>query len=155
MTNNIKLRNSAKAIIIRDNNLLCTKHKDIWGIYYLLPGGGLHPGENLVQALKRECMEELSIKIDVGRLRFIREYIGKNHEFMEYDFGMHQVEFMFICDIVGDGNIKMGYEPDSGQIGYEWLPLMRLGEYRIYPSKLRDVISEDGFIGGIYLGDVN
>ena len=99
---------------------------------------------------------ELSIDIEVHNLRFVREYIGKNHEFVEYDSDMHQIEYMFACKILGDWDIKIGHEPDVGQIGYEWLPLTKLYRYRIYPSKLKEVITENGkLIGDVYLGDVN
>lgn len=79
------VRNSAKALIIRENQLLCTKNKDQWGVFYLLPGGGQEPGENLPDTLRRECREEIGAGIVIGELRYIREYIGKNHEFAEWD----------------------------------------------------------------------
>jgi len=34
------IRNSVKALIIRDNRLLCIQKSDVYGSYYLLPGGG-------------------------------------------------------------------------------------------------------------------
>ncbi|SFS80487.1 hypothetical protein SAMN05444972_10842 [Marininema halotolerans] len=49
----MKIRNSAKAILIHENKLLVIKHKDQDGIFYLLPGDGQIPGETLPGTVKR------------------------------------------------------------------------------------------------------
>ena len=150
------IRNSAKAIIIRNGKLLCTKNQDHLGIFYLLPGGGQEPGENLIDALKRECKEEISAAISVGDIRFIREYIGGNHEFAEYDADVHQVEYIFECKLAEGTELGKGVVPDSMQIGLEWLELSRLKEYRIYPGVLKEIIDKYGVVKSkIYLGDIN
>lgn len=150
------IRNSAKAIIIKDGKLLCTKNEDQTGIFYLLPGGGQEKGETLKEALKRECIEEISAEVEVEDIIFIREYIGKNHEFSKWDYELHQVEYMFKCVIISEKNIETGTVPDDMQIGVEWLELDKLREYRLYPSALKDLISEKGEFGEVvYLGDTN
>lgn len=53
------IRNSAKAIIIQDDELLALKMEDKDGYYFILPGGGQEHGENLHETLKRECKEEM------------------------------------------------------------------------------------------------
>ena len=75
------IRNSAKAIIIEGNKLLAIKLVDEEGYWYCLPGGGQEPGEALHDALRRECREEIDAEIEIGDLRFVRDYIGKNHEY--------------------------------------------------------------------------
>ena len=54
-----KVRNSAKAVIIRDNKLLVLIKRDQDGPYAVLPGGGQRWGETLPDALMRECQEEI------------------------------------------------------------------------------------------------
>jgi len=150
------VRNSAKAIIIKDEKLLAIKCIHLEGIFYILPGGGQNPGETLVEALKKECREEINAEIIVHNLRFIREYIGRNHEFAEYDKDVHQIEYMFVCELEDKEDIKIGSTPDSYQIGIEWLPSETLSEYRLYPKILKELILKDGsLVGPIYLGDVN
>lgn len=149
------IRNSAKAIIIKDGRLLAIKHMDDEGPWFTLPGGGQDHGETLAQALERECQEEIGSGVYVGKLRYIREYIGKNHEFRDTDGDAHQVEFLFECHLNEDYPPGMGANPDSGQVGMEWLPLAEIENVRIYPKILRNLLVADGEDVDFYLGDVN
>lgn len=152
------IRNSAKAVIIEDNKLLAIKKRDKDGYYFILPGGGQEHGENLHQTLKRECIEEINVDVEIGNLIFIREYIGKHHEHFEFDSDVHQIEYMFICKVIQDSKeIGNGIIPDDGQIGVEWLDLSELLNYRLYPQTMRKYII-DSFAGKqlpVYLGDIN
>jgi 8-oxo-dGTP diphosphatase len=150
------IRNSAKAIIIKNSKILLTKNQDEFGVFYLLPGGGQEVEENIHEALKRECMEEISSEISIKDILFVRDYIGKNHEFAEWDGEIHQIEYMFECDLISTNEPTSGCEPDNAQIGVEWVELKKIKEFRIYPSILKEVIHEDGsFEKTIYLGDTN
>jgi len=53
------IRNSAKAVIIKDGKVLLTQNIDEEGLFYLFPGGGQEKGETLHEAVVRECIEEL------------------------------------------------------------------------------------------------
>lgn len=150
------IRNSAKAVIIRDRKLLVIKNTTDGQNWYILPGGGQDHGESLEDALKRECMEEASIQVEVGDILFVRDYISKNHEFAETENDAHQVEFMFQCTIAEGVQPKMGDVIDQWQTGVQWLPLHRLSEFDLYPSVLREALSEGiSETASIYLGDVN
>ena len=39
----------------------------------------------MLQALQRECREEINCQVEVGDILYIREYIGRNHEFSAVD----------------------------------------------------------------------
>ncbi len=149
------LRNSAKAIIIRDNLILCTYNRDLLGDFYILPGGGQEHGETLVQAVYRECLEEIGAKIKVGNLMFVREYISANHELAEFDDGIHQIEFMFACELLEEPGTRSSENIDAMQIGVEWLPVDRLEEMRFYPKALvARIRALPAFSStSIYLGD--
>jgi 8-oxo-dGTP pyrophosphatase MutT (NUDIX family) len=150
------IRNSAKAIIIRKGQLLLTKNSDHLGEYFLLPGGGQHHGETLHQALKRECREEIGTDVCVGELRLIREYLGKHHEFAEYDIDLHQIEYMFECEIPPEYSPVSGIQPDGYQIDVMWVDIHSLSQYRIYPSVLKELLLNDlNDLDTLYLGDVN
>lgn len=150
------IRNSAKALIIRNDHVLAVKLKDVEGFWYTLPGGGQEPGETLFETLKRECLEEVNAEVAIGELRFIREYLGKNHEFADHDTDTHQIEFMFLCHVAEDAVFENGTLPDTGQVGVEWLPLAELDNYRLYPLALRPLIPHQANEKvPVYLGDIN
>ena len=130
------VRTAAKAIIIRDGRLLVTRNRNADGDWYALPGGGQSPGETLPDALIRECLEELGCRVRVGRLLFVRDYIGRNHEFADHDGGAHQVELMFECGLEPGEEPRRPTEPDSMQVGNARLDLSSLAEARIYPREL-------------------
>jgi ADP-ribose pyrophosphatase YjhB (NUDIX family) len=48
-------------IIDKDERILLVKHTYVTGFY--LPGGGVEPGETIVQALERELREECAISL--------------------------------------------------------------------------------------------
>lgn len=151
-----RTRNSAKAIIIRDGHLLVTSNVDKDFVWYLLPGGGQQFGETLTEALQRECQEEIGVNVQVGDLQFVREYIGKNHEFADADGESHQVEFMFACEIDAGYEPRNGPAADTYQVEVVWLPLAdaRLG--RLYPRALGALLAEEPATSRVvYIGDVN
>jgi len=151
------IRNSAKAIIVKDGKLLAIKMQGGGGgIFYILPGGGQENGENLHQTLQRECLEELGANVEIGELIFIREYIGKNHEFASRHAGAHAMDFMFLCKVHHD-TFENGSNPDKEQISVEWLPIKELLQYNLYPRALRTHLISyfEGEKTTIYLGDIN
>ena len=150
------IRNSAKAVIVKDGRILTIKINESGGTYDILPGGGQRHGENLHQALARECREELGAEVEIGELIFVREYIGKNHELAAYHSHAHQTEFMFLCN-VNQHIFTNGNNPDKGQVGTEWLPITELLYYKLFPQALRiHLISyfESGK-ATCYVGDIN
>ena len=152
----MRIRNSAKAVIVKDEKLLAIKIQENNSTYYTLPGGGQEHGENLHQALERECMEEIGAKVEIGELIFVREYIGKNHEFSARHAHAQQTEFMFLCSVHQD-SFDNGSKPDTGQSGTEWIPIKELLNFKLYPQAMRPQLISY-FNGGkapIYLGDIN
>ncbi|MGG3805247.1 NUDIX domain-containing protein [Metabacillus fastidiosus] len=152
------IRNSAKAIIISEDRVLLTKNQDNEGYFYLFPGGGQEHGETIQNALIRECIEEIGQQVEIGELLHIREYIGKNHEHSSFDFDVHQVEYYFDCKIVNNADDdKEPTNPDSNQVGIEWIHINDLLQYRVYPKELRKHIIKNfnNVKSPIYLGDIN
>ncbi len=150
------IRNSAKAIIIKQNRLLVLQLEDSVGAWYMLPGGGQEPHETLAETLIRECSEEIGATIEVGPLMFIREYFSCNHEFAVQDNDTHQVEFMFISQLSEGQTPTQVPTPDKGQNGITWLDLHTLQNARLYPLAIREPITNIGRISSpVYMGDVN
>lgn len=150
------IRNSVKALILNDGKILSIKLADKEGYWYVLPGGGQQPGETFYEALRRECREEINCEVEIGELRFIREYISKNHEFANFERDVHQVEFMFECKLAEGSEPSMGHEPDTMQLGIEWLDVRELDSYRLYPLALRPLITNyNSSRNVVYMGDTN
>lgn len=152
------IRNSAKAVIIEGTKILLTKNRDEQGYFYLFPGGGQEHGETLENTVKRECLEEVGRRVEVKQLVHLREYIGKNHEYTDFDRHVHQIEMYFICQLQQEGLTQLvPTNPDAHQVGMEWLPIENLLDYRIYPKAIRSVIQDlaKGRPTEVYMGDVN
>ncbi len=63
-------RNIARAILMNEEGKFYFHHlfgNDLFGHrdYYETPGGGVEKGETLIEALKRECLEEVGYDIEV------------------------------------------------------------------------------------------
>ena len=150
------IRSAARAVIICNGCLLATKMRDKRGVYYILPGGGQQPGETLEEAVRRECLEEVGIQVKVIRMLYVREYIGKNHNFSKRHAGFHQIEHVFLCEVEDPSLACPGTETDNYQIGVSWLALERLGSIRFYPEAIKKYFTPDGFeFPSLYLGDCN
>ncbi len=159
MTSVLRVRNSAKAIIFDrvTKKLLLIEHLGQDGTYFTFPGGGQEHGENLVEAVVRECIEEIGTSVEVDKLVFVRDYVARNHEFAKDHPDFHEVEFYFLCSLETSSNAKMGATPDKTQIGIRWIPVSEVPESPIYPKTLRPLLRSimDGGNLPVYLGDVN
>ena len=141
-----KIRNSAKALIIKDGKMLASKINDKGDVFYIMPGGGQDIEELLPETVKRECAEEMGIIVEPQSLVFVVE--GLHGE------SFHRVDLVFLCDYIGEiKNAKI--QGDRNQIGFEWLSIENLINEPLYPSKLRSQIINlfNGKKTNVYLGN--
>jgi 8-oxo-dGTP pyrophosphatase MutT (NUDIX family) len=89
-----RVREAARAIVFDDNNLVALLHATK-NEYYKLPGGGIEAGENKIEALKRECLEEIGCNVEITReLGFIVEYRKESK--------LKQISYCYIAKLVGE-----------------------------------------------------
>ncbi len=159
-----RVRNAARALIIREEKLLAVKLdnggryelRDGGDFVYILPGGGQRGGEVLTESLRRECREEIGADIEVAEMLLVREYIGRNHSFSRAHRSFHQVEVIFRCRLPHPEQVRSGGIPDKRQAGIEWLGLDQLNGLPFYPEALKPYFKDGGFHPpATYLGDVN
>jgi len=95
-------------IYIENNKLLLVNHAldSSTSSFWYPPGGGVEFGETAADALKREFKEETGLKVDVGEMLFMNEFIQPP---------LHAIElFFYIRSAMGE--LMTGSDPEfSGQ----------------------------------------
>jgi len=129
---NYHIRVRASALIVERDSVLLIQFNGENGLHYNLPGGGVEPGESIIQAIKREAKEEASVNIEVGPLAFVYEYAPHVNLF-KYG-SVHSLGLIFACRLTADSNPKMPTKPDPDQTGVKWVPLSELESVTLYPT---------------------
>lgn len=123
--------------------MLLSSYRDRAGDWFVFPGGGQRAGETLHECLLREVEEETSLKIEVGRLRWVREFIAADFPDSEIDPGFHQVEMIFECRMKEGQGAKLGSNPDPGQTGLRWASIEQLLALRFFPHDVARILNGD------------
>lgn len=141
-----EIRNSAKALIIRDGKMAAIRIRDANEEWYIMPGGGQEPEETLQETVCREVSEELGINVKCKELLFVVEGVHGER--------FHRVDLIFRCEFINElPHIALQY--DTNQVGVEWLDISTLILQQLYPSKLRRQIMNfcEGKPYKVYLGN--
>ena len=105
---------TAAALILNPKNEVLLIKSNKWRNKYTIPGGHIEVGEKIIEALKREVMEETGLKIfDIVFLDY--------HEFIfgdEFWKKKHFIFFDFICK-TNSFNVALNHESQA----YVWISL--------------------------------
>ena len=144
----MSVRNSAKAILLHDGKILVNRCVSRFGEYYALPGGGQKSGETLIEAVKRELLEETGYAVEPLRLAGVYERVRASHT----DANAHKIYFIFYCRLA-DTNRRRPTETDRFQVGMEWVDAHEIVYRNLFPRAIRDNIpSLIGYGETIYIG---
>ncbi|MFF2288958.1 NUDIX domain-containing protein [Peribacillus butanolivorans] len=137
MTYHIRVR--ASALIIQDESILLVEFTDENGVHYNLPGGGVDPGETIIEAVKREAREEASVEVEVGQVAFLYEYAPHMNE---NKYGkVHSLTTIFDCKLK-DGEVpKLAEVPDLNQTDVKWVKLNELHKVVLYPNLRKEILN--------------
>lgn len=117
------LRVRVAALCVHDDRVLLAKHVRGDHVAYLLPGGGVDPGERLTDALGRELREEAGVDVDVGALRYLVEVRAPGGE-------RHLVQFVFEATLRG----SLGASSDPRVAECAWHAIEELRRLRMHPD---------------------
>ncbi len=124
MSSQIRLRVSVVGLFI-DNNEVLLLHQttppepNCWD----LPGGGLEPGETLMNGLQREIQEETGLtQFQVeGLLTVIESFFPEPEQRM-----MHTLNLVYKCKITPKPLTFTTSDPEVGSQGIQWLAIATL-----------------------------
>lgn len=134
------MKKRARAIIIEDGNVLLMHRVKAGQEYWVFPGGGIEETDKSIEdGLKRECLEELGVIVEVRDLFFEKPSLAPNE--------LGQPELFYICKIIS-GEVGTGDGPEFadrdiekyGTYKVEWIPLALIKDKTVYPLDLRDKI---------------
>jgi len=130
------MRQAARAIVVRDDQLLVMYRNKFGKEYYTLVGGGLDVNESAEQAMLRELREESCLTVANPRL-VITEDAGP----------MYGLQHIFLCDYQsGEPHLAVDSEEARinalGQNIHEpmWLPIKELEGVPFRSEKLKRVL---------------
>ncbi len=111
--------------------LLVLRGKNPYINHWTLPGGTVSWGEPLVEALRREVMEETGLEV------IVKELAG-HLEFISDDGSHHYVILDYLVEVVG-GGLRAGDDVTDAR----WIPLTEVARLQTTP-RLTDFLQEFG-----------
>lgn len=105
---------------------------------FALPGGAQDPGESLIDALNRECVEEIGTPVDAIELVYVADFIKLRYT--EPPSRRHVVDFLFRCRVPDSYSPRNGERPDRHQVEVVWAELAALDQMPLFPHYLSSCI---------------
>ncbi len=121
----------ARAVILRDDNILLIFRRKAGKEYWTLPGGGVEEDETPEQAVLREVMEETTVTVSIVRLLASETEDGetKLYYLCAYESGAPQL---------GEGPEMAKSAPDN-LYAPQWVPLSRLDDLDLRAATRRAI----------------
>lgn len=125
----------SRAIILRNRHIALIKRQRDGSVYYVIPGGGMEPGETPEKTAIRESYEELGLKIAIDRLLAKVTYRGREqYYFLAKTTGGHFG--------TGKGPEMLGkYPPERGTYTPVWVPLSEIEKINLFPPSIAELVS--------------
>ncbi|WP_246021941.1 NUDIX domain-containing protein [Paenibacillus zeisoli] len=126
--------------MIIDNDSILLVEYDERGVHYNLPGGGLEPGETVVEGVKREVLEETGAEIEVGPLALVYEMAPHKQSGDYNDNPEHGLHLIFECKLTSSSLPQLPPHPDPHQTTIKWIPINELDRVILIPNINEQII---------------
>lgn len=132
----------AAGVIIHNNKILV--HRNMNKEHYALIGGRIEIGENSVNTIKREILEEIGKEVEVQNCIAVIENFfpmkGKKY---------HEIMFIHKLEFVNEQDKLIDYTLDNIEgkdyLKYFWLDLEKIDEYNIVPKVTKEILKTDKY----------
>lgn len=135
-------RLGAGVLVAREGAVLLTHHVRP-GVfdYWSPPGGGVHPGEDIESAARREAFEETGLRIEPVRLLYVEQLLGR-------ESGTHHTKLWFQGEIAASDigkalHVGHGEAVTEMIVEARFVPRAELGGMQVFPDLLLGRYWED------------
>jgi 8-oxo-dGTP diphosphatase len=132
--------------LVEDDRILLAEHVKSGHRHWLLPGGGVEPGETMAETAAREMLEETGFTVKTGRLLIVCEAIEAR--------GRHLVNMVFSATRL-HGSLRVGRDGTLEEVA--WRGREELEGLDMHPPIASAVLAcwDEGFEGPVkVLGNV-
>ena len=122
------MRNRVTLYIYRNGRLLVFKRIREDHIHHVAIGGGVEPGETILEAALREAKEETNYDIVLGPRLWVRDLdeVQREHAYLVTEFSGN----------LALGGPELARQTPTNQHIFQWVPLTELALLDIYPGPL-------------------
>jgi len=144
----VKHRIAAGVLVVHEERVLLVRHRrdgayDFW----VAPGGGAEPGEDLLEAARREAREETGIRVEPLRIAYIEDLVSEH---------IRELKVWFTARYVaGDLDATANEAVREHIVDARFMTRAELAGKTVYPSVLAGDFWQDlaaGFPQPRYLG---
>lgn len=127
----------AGVLVIRRGRLALIERSHSGRRYWVVPGGGVEPGESVTEAALREAREELGVGVHLGQLRIRIDHLESDRTV--------QRQWYFDAEVDSE-NIRIAHGTETGIGTFEavWLPLHAIDPSAVLPAAVVRLVRAHG-----------